>query len=419
MVRIHRIAALLVVGLAVLCAQHPSEIIVAKDGSGAFRSIQSALNSIPSNRSERIIIVVRNGVYHEKLFISVSNIAIVGESRDSTIIEFPELRKNWLKDHPTDRGSATVNIDSATADIILANLTIRNDYGTLYGDHDHQFAIWGKGTRIALLYCTVLGGGGDTVSLWDAEDGMYYHAECAFEGWVDYVCPRGWCYITDSRFYGHNLTATLWHHGSTDPRQKFVIRSSYFDGVPGFPLGRHHVDGQFYLLDCLFSRTMADSAIHYPSYSPNARPWKWGRRHYYFNCHREGGDYDWFADNLSTAEGSPTPEQITPAWTFDGRWQPDSCINGVLPFPAFPFPRNGAYLSVPSGVILRWVPPRGATMQRLSFGTSAGAATITDLSVSEYATGPLHAGTRYCWRVETVVRGDTLRSPLWHFTLRH
>jgi pectinesterase len=393
-------------------------VIVAKDGSGDFTSIQQALDAIPAGRTARTVIIVKKGRYHEKLFVSVSNVVIVGESRDSTVIEFAELRKQWLKDNPTDRGSATVNIDSGTADITIANLTIRNNYGALYGDHDHQFALWGKGTRIILLYCNVLGDGGDTVSLWNSDDGMYYHAECSFEGWVDYVCPRGWCYITDSRFYGHNLTASLWHHGSTDKDQKFVIRSSYFDGVPGFPLGRHHVDGQFYLLDCLFSRTMADSAIHYPSYSPNARPWKWGRRHYYFNCHREGGDYDWFADNLSAADGAPAPEDITPRWTFGGRWQPDSAVGHILPFIAFPFPRNGASSGAESGQMLRWVPMRNARTHLVHFGMQNDPPIIHKQQGSSFTTGPLVSGTRYYWKVDTVTGTDTVRGPLWQFTVR-
>jgi pectinesterase len=274
---------MLVLSLSVAYAKETADIIVAKDGSGNFTSIQSAINSIPKKNSKNVIILIKNGVYTEKIFITTSFISLVGEDRDSTRIVYAELRKNWLKDHPNDWGSATINIDSAVSDITIANLTVHNNYGSLYGDHDHQFTIWGKGTRIIILYCNIIGDGGDTISLWNFTDGMYYHSNCYFEGWVDYVCPRGWCYITDSRFYGHNLTASLWHHGSTDEDQKFVLRYSYFNGVQKFPLGRHHVDGQFYLLDCIFSKNLADEQIHYPFYSPNAKPWKWGARHYYFN----------------------------------------------------------------------------------------------------------------------------------------
>ena len=153
-----------------------------------------------------------------------------------------------------------------------------------------------------------------------------------FEGWVDFVCPRGWCYITDSRFYGHNLSASIWHDGSSHKDQKFVIRYSQFDGVPGFPLGRHHRDAQFYLLDCIFSKNMADRPIYAPLNSPNMVLWNWGVRHYFFNCHREGGDFAWFGDNLSTAEGSPTPTDVTASWTFGGKWNPEITMPHVTPF---------------------------------------------------------------------------------------
>jgi pectinesterase len=160
---------------------------------------------------------------------------------------------------------------------------------------------------------------------------MYYHAKCHFEGWVDYVCPRGWCFITGSTFYGHNVTASLWHDGSYDKEQKFVITNSYFDGVKNFPLGRHHRDGQFIFINNTFSKNLADSAIHYPVYSPNAQPWKWGRRHYYFNNHRDGGDYQWFTDNLDQYQGKTlTPSMVTPQWTFGGKWDPEAVIRQVL-----------------------------------------------------------------------------------------
>ncbi len=397
-------------------AAERADIIVAKDGSGHFTSIQAALNTIPKDNSKPVIIHVKNGVYNEKLFITQSFVSIVGEHQESTRIEFAELRKNWLKNNPGDWGSATINIDSTVTDLTIANMTIHNNYGSLFGDHDHQFAIWGRGTRIMLLYCNVIGDGGDTVSLWNAENGMYYHSNCYFEGWVDYVCPRGWCYITDSRFYGHNLTASLWHHGSTHEDQKFVIRYSYFDGVPGFPLGRHHVDGQFYLLDCLFSKNLADEQIYYPSYSPNAKPWKWGERHYYFNCHREGGDYGWFTDNLQTAKNAPTEEKVTAQWTFAGKWDPEGTMRAILPFISFPIPRSSSYNIDSKSIVLRWVPSRNSDSQDIYFGTEKNPPFKETTKQPFFMTGPLEKDRRYYWRIVDIIGRDTLAGPLWHFT---
>jgi pectinesterase len=393
-----------------------ADIIVAQDGSGNFTSIQSAINSLPRDNPHKTIILIRNGTYREKIFITRSNLVLVGEDRDSTRIVIAELRKNWVQEHRSDWGAAVVNIDSTVTDLTIANLTVHNNYGSLYGDNDHQFAIWGKGTRIILLYCNVVADGGDTVSLWNEKDGMYYHSNCYFEGWVDYVCPRGWCYITDSRFYGHNKTASLWHHGATDEDQKFVIRNSYFDGVPGFPLGRHHVDGQFYLLDCVFSKNMADAQIHYPDYSPNARPWKWGARHYYYNCRRDGGNYDWFKDNLAGAKGSPRPEQITAQWTFAGRWDPEKAMPAVLPFVSHPKPKNGSEKIDRNSVQLTWLPARNSKSHLIFLGVDSIPPLLSKSHRGIYKTAMLLPKTRYFWRVDSVTDKDTIKGPLWSFS---
>ncbi|MDE3057296.1 MAG: pectin esterase [Bacteroidota bacterium] len=404
-----------------------ANIIVAQDGSGQFRSVQEALNALPEKNEHLVIILIKNGIYHEKVFITKSNIALVGEDRGSTQIVFAELRTNWTKAPNTrpdgtlddaDWGAAVVNIASGVTDITFANLTIHNNYGGLYGDHEHQFAVRGfDATRIIFVNCTVIADGGDTMSLWNRRSGMYYHADCCFEGWVDYVCPRGWCYITDSRFYGHNLSASIWHDGSANKDQKFVIRYSYFDGIPGFPLGRHHRDAQFYLLDCIFSRNMADKPIYLPV-SPNAKKWVWGERHYFYNCHRERGDFDWFKDNLSTAEGSPTPEQITAEWTFDGKWNPEKDMPAVLPFVSLPFPRDAAYEAQDSAIALHWIAARNADSHNIYFGRNENPGFIRNQKADSFGLEKLAPQTRYYWRIDEVEGNDTLRGPLWHFTTK-
>jgi pectinesterase len=176
------------------------------------------------------------------------------------------------------------------------------------------------------MNCNVISNGGDTVSLWNYKNGMYYHANCFFRGAVDFVCPRGWCFISDSKFYEVKETAAIWHSGNYSPDQKLVIRNSCFDGVPGFNLGRHHYDAQFYLLDCRFSANMADKPIYkVMDKNPDRNnPYYAGERKYYYNCQKEGKAYQWYTDNLNQAVDKPKPQDITPAWTFGGKWDPES-----------------------------------------------------------------------------------------------
>jgi pectinesterase len=416
--RIVQITALLVLCLAACIAGERAQLIVAADGSGMFRTIQDALNSIPKNSASPVIILVKKGTYLEKVFIEKSFVTLVGEDRDSTRIVYAELRENWTKAHNgNDWGSGVVNIDSSATDIVLANLTVYNNYGSLYHTPAHQFAIRGNGTRVMILYCNVIADGNDTVSLWNRANGLYYHANCYFEGYVDYVCPRGWCYITDSKFYGHNLSASIWHDGRYDKDQKFVIRYSSFDGVPNFPLGRHHRDAQIYLLDCIFSRTMADRQINL-TVSPNAEDWKWGARHYFYNCHREGGDYDWFADNLNEADGSPKADQISAKWTFAGRWDPEGTMPSVLPFVSQPSPRDGAYGITAKQLDVTWVPSRNAGTSIAYFSKDANPEQVAIQSERSFKVGALEQGTRYYWRIDELVGKDTVKGPTWHFTTK-
>lgn len=405
-------------------AEAQRAVVVSSDGSGDFASIQAALDAAPTDATSPWIILIKNGTYNEKLFITKRFITLVGEHRDSTRIVHAELRENWTKAANTrpdgtgeelDWGAAVINIGKGAADVTLANLTVHNNYGTLYGSHEHQFTIRGfDATRIMLLACNVISDGGDALALWNRDSGMYYHNDCYFEGWVDYVCPRGWCYITDSKFFGHNLSASIWHDGSRDRRQKFVIRNSSFDGVPGFPLGRHHRDAQIFLLDCRFSSNMADRPIYAPK-SPNTVPWKWGERHYFYNCHREGGDYAWFADNLETAEGAPKAEEVTARWTFDGMWDPEASMPSVLPFAFLPQPHNGSVRQRRESVRLSWIAGREAQSHNVYVGTENPPPFLRNQRQTEAVVSELRPRTRYYWRVDTVTNEGVVSGKVWHF----
>lgn len=393
------------------------DLVVARDGSGDFATIQGALDALPAAATRTRVVLVRNGVWREKLLVTKSRLAIVGEDRDKTRIEWSELRREWRATHPDDWGAAVVNVGDDVSDLVLANLTLRNDHGARSGDRDHQFAIrsGGNATRIVLLHANVLSEGGDTVSLWNAFTGMTYHASCTFEGWVDFVCPRGTSYVTSSRFVAHGTTAAIWHDGSKDRDHRFVVRSSRFDGDPGFSLGRNNRDGQFTLLDCVFSGTMADRPIYQPS-APETYAWE--PRAYFDGCHGDDGDLPWFAGNLKRADFSPSPAEITPDWTFCGQWDPEGTMPAVLPFAAVPRPRDGATGIPLFGARLRWVAARGATGYELFFGPGAEPPRVARLDGSRttWETGPLAAATRYSWRVDALGPDGRVRGDSWSFT---
>ncbi|XZF16293.1 pectinesterase family protein [Chitinophagaceae bacterium MMS25-I14] len=316
-------------------AAGPVKLVVDAHAPGGLQSVQQALNAIPAGNKEPVVIHIRKGTYHEKIFIEQDNVTLEGESRDSVILTMPIARDEWRCTSNDDWGAAVLNIKSD--DVTLKNLTVINSYGfdntedkTVYCTQDtithhktikrtgHQMALRSTtATRLKAVNCHFSAFGGDTVSPWNVNDGMFYFKDCVMEGGVDFYCPRGWAYAEGCRFIAHCGDACIWHDGSGAENEKTVLKNCTFEGYDGFLLGRYHKDAQFYLVDCSFASNIADKPIYRV---PTANVIHWGERIYYKGCHRKGGDYAWFADNLDKATGSPEAGQINAQWVFGNRW---------------------------------------------------------------------------------------------------
>jgi pectinesterase len=377
MYRASLLAALLVSSpLIVSAGSLPKpDLIVSADGSGDFKTIQAAVASIPATNTERIVVFIKNGTYHEKIRVDASFVTLRGQSRKGTRIEFPQLDEDFNKKSDA-LGRAVINLNQAN-DFVLENLTVENTAGVI---GPHAFTILGTGDRAVVVNCDVLSHGADTVSFWRGDRGRCYQANCRMEGSVDFVCPRGWCYVTNCSFYEMKDTTAVWHDGSKDPDMKFVLRNCRFDGAKGWNLARHHHDAQFYFLDCRFSKTMIDQPpfrVLYPLDGGAAgasdiqrnqdldKSNLWGERSYFYNCHRDGGDYAWFAANLSAAPGAPAPTQINAAWTFAGTWNPENTSGPVIQKVA----RNGGQMTL---TFSENVTVKGQPRLKMSRGAGAG-----------------------------------------------
>jgi pectinesterase len=311
------------------------KITVARTGKADFRSIQAAINSLSDSSARARWIYIKNGVYDEKLYIEKHNIVLEGQSREGVIVTQAIARDEWRCLHNDDWGVATMNVDGN--DITLLNLTIKNSYGfdrqkdiTIVCPQDtvarekklrkdgHQMALRTMhGTRLSAINCHFLAYGGDTVSPWDVDNGMFYFKDCVMEGGVDFYCPRGWAYAEGCRFISHTGPAAIWHDGSKYEDSKTVLKNCSFEGYDGFKLGRFHRDAQFFLVNCVFADNMADEDIYLVKTNNLIR---WGKRVYYFNCHRKSGnDFNWHKNNLNP---SIDTGKINSGWVFGNRWKP-------------------------------------------------------------------------------------------------
>jgi pectinesterase len=332
------VALMLTVFNSIAGFNHINKIIVSKDGTGDFKTIQGAINSLPDSSSTPRYIFIKNGVYAEKIYIEKNNIVFEGQDREATIIIASIARDEWRCNHADDWGVATMNIGAS--DITLKNLTVTNNFGfeftarTIYCASDtssnklkelrkdgHQMALRtiAGATRLSAINCHFRAFGGDTVSPWDVENGYWYFRDCIMEGGVDFYCPRGWAWAENCEFITLTGPAAIWHDGSKNPDSKTILKNCRFNGYDGFILGRYHRDAQFFLLDCIFSQKMSNKPIYLV---PTNNKILWDKRIYFYNCHRENGnDFSWHADLLPEKIKSA---DITVEWLFKGKWNPQT-----------------------------------------------------------------------------------------------
>ena len=131
-------------------------IIVAKDGSGDFRSIQEAVDALPDTaEGEGARILVREGEYRERVVIHKNGVRLEGADREGTVLAWNGCAKDTYPDG-TEKGtflSATLTVTGR--DVTVENMTVRNDAGD--GRKAGQaVAVYAAGDRGIWRRCSLL-----------------------------------------------------------------------------------------------------------------------------------------------------------------------------------------------------------------------------------------------------------------------
>ncbi|MDR0845546.1 MAG: pectin esterase [Tannerella sp.] len=163
------------------------DIVVDRNGTGQFRDIQEALESIRAfDPKGTITVFVKNGVYKEKLVLPtyVCNVRIIGESRDKTIISYD--------DHANINKMGTFRTYTFLVrgnDITIENLTIENVAAQL----GQAVALHLEGDRIIIRNCRILGNQ-DTIYT-GRDNCRHYFENCYIEGTTDFIFGPSTCWF--------------------------------------------------------------------------------------------------------------------------------------------------------------------------------------------------------------------------------
>lgn len=157
------------------------DYVVAKDGSGDFFTVQEAIDAVPDFRKNRTTILVRPGVYKEKIVIPETkrNISLIGQ--EGTVLTYDDFAKtlNEFGEEKGTSGSASCYIYGP--DFYAENITFDNSAGQV----GQAVACFVSGDRAHFKNCRFTGNQ-DTLYTYGKGSRQYYE-NCYIEGTVDFI----------------------------------------------------------------------------------------------------------------------------------------------------------------------------------------------------------------------------------------
>ncbi|KAJ4829023.1 hypothetical protein Tsubulata_012913, partial [Turnera subulata] len=152
-------------------------LVVAKDGSGHFRTVQAAIDAAAKRRyGTRFIIHVKGGVYRENIEVGVNNnnIWLVGDGMRKTII----TSSRSVGDGYTTYSSATAGIDGLR--FVARGITFSNTAGPMKG----QAVALRSASDLSVFYRCAFQGYQDTLFVHSQRQ---FYRECYIYGTIDFI----------------------------------------------------------------------------------------------------------------------------------------------------------------------------------------------------------------------------------------
>lgn len=157
---------------------NPDTIVVARDGTGEFRTIDEAIEVCRAFMDYHKVIYIKKGTYKEKLVIPqwLQNIELCGEDRDETIITYDDHAN--INKMGTFR---TYTLKVEANDITLKNITIENNSARL----GQAVALHTEGDRLVFINCRFIGHQ-DTIYTGMPYTRLYFNG-CYICGTTDFI----------------------------------------------------------------------------------------------------------------------------------------------------------------------------------------------------------------------------------------
>lgn len=158
--------------------QWKDTIVVARDGTGDYRTLTDAMEGIRAFMDYKVTVLIKNGLYKEKVIIPswLENVDFIGENAEKTVITYDDHAN--INKMGTFR-TYTVKVEGNA--ITFKNLTIENNAARL----GQAVALHTEGDRLVFINCRFLGNQ-DTIYTGTKGTRLYF-LNCYIEGTTDFI----------------------------------------------------------------------------------------------------------------------------------------------------------------------------------------------------------------------------------------
>ncbi|KAG9443923.1 hypothetical protein H6P81_015263 [Aristolochia fimbriata] len=195
------------------------DLVVAKDGSGNYRTVSEAVAAVPNFDKERFRIAVKAGVYHENVVVGPekTNVMLIGAGKGLTVIT------SNLSEAAGWKPAATATMSISGDGFVALYMSFENTAGRSSG---YGVAVRSVSDKSAFYQCSFTG---DQGTLY-ADSGRQLYVECEIAGGRDVILGGGRAIFHNGTLYaraprpGKDVILTANRRSHWNSPEGFVFR---------------------------------------------------------------------------------------------------------------------------------------------------------------------------------------------------
>lgn len=157
------------------------------NGYSTYKTVQAAINSVPTNNSSDVVIYIKNGTYHEKITVNTPYINLIGQDQKKTILTYNVAAGSTIPGTNNTygtSGSASLSVTGNAKGFAMANLQVENAFDENSSISSKQaVAFKNEADESMFINCRFVG---NQDTLYTGRGKQYYY-NCYIAGDVDFI----------------------------------------------------------------------------------------------------------------------------------------------------------------------------------------------------------------------------------------